>query len=78
MYSLTCPVCNRAFTGRRSDARFCSTTCRSTVRRARDAELHALAVELLLADAEGDAYDPGDPKAPGYLDGILDSASEGV
>ncbi|MFC9559596.1 hypothetical protein [Agromyces sp. NPDC056965] len=50
----------------------CSTRCRQARARASHAALHALAVELLLADADLDAYESDDPKRPDYVDSILD------
>lgn len=73
MHALACQNCGGPFTARNANARTCGPTCRSAARRARDAALHALAVELLLADAEPDAYDPGDPKSPDWLDRVLDA-----
>ncbi|MBT2499796.1 hypothetical protein J7E25_11890 [Agromyces sp. ISL-38] len=72
MHNLECRHCGGAFTAVNAHAVTCSARCRQARARAAHAALHALAVELLLADSQADAYDPGDPKAPGYLDALLD------
>jgi len=71
LHNLECRHCGGDFTAVNAHAATCSARCRQARARANRAALHALAVELLLADADG--YDRVDPKAHGYLDRILDA-----